>query len=294
MFDPAWLSQEAETLHATFNGLFFATVTLLLLVGIFTEYFKWPLGGVPAFGVLVGRALVATIILYSYSEITNLLADLSDSLATRLGDLNEFQLVLSKMGDKLGEFSASWVSVKETITMALSFLGFFLLYFSVYVAQGIYLFTWTLCYVFSPFLIALYVLPATAGTTKALFRTLFEVSTWKICWSCLATLLWSMALGELGKQDINFIAVLCMNLLLAASLLATPLVVHSLASSGLSGFNQTLGGIAVGAATLSPGRVVGAVKSGMHRTTQGVSRLAKGRPTKSGGNDELSKKLKRR
>ena len=292
MFDPAWLSQEAETLHATFNGLFFATVTLLLLLGIFTEYFKWPLGGVPAFAVLMGRALVATILLYSYSEITNLLADLSDSLATQLGDLNEFQLVLSKMGDKLSEMSASWVSVKETITMALSFIGFFLLYFSVYVAQGIYLFTWTLCYVFSPFLIALYELPATAGTTKALFRTLFEVSTWKICWSCLATLLWSMALSELNKQDINFIAVLCMNLLLAASLIATPLVVHSLATSGLAGFNQTLGAIAVGAATVSPGRVAGAVKSGMRRTTQGVSRLTKARRTKDGAaQDDISKKL---
>jgi hypothetical protein len=161
------------------------------------------------------------------------------------------------MGDKLSEQSASWVSVKETITVVLSFVGFFVLYFSVYVAQGIHLFTWTLCYVFSPALIALYVLPATAGATAALFRTLFEVSAWKIVWSCLATLLWSAALSQINQpgHDVNFIAVICLNLLLASSLLATPWVVHALATSGLAGFTRTLGAVAVGAATITPQKV---------------------------------------
>lgn len=263
MFDVAWLSQEARTLHSVFSGVFYVMITTLLLLGVLVEYFKWPLGGVPAFGSLVGRAIVAVILMHSYPEITNALASATDTLAERVGGLNNFRLVLSRMGERLETLTASWVSVKETLIVCISFVGFFLLYLSVYVAQGIHLFAWTLCYVFSPIMIALFVLPATAGATRSLFQTLFEVSCWKIVWSCLATLLWSMALSEINKPqaDVNVISVICLNLLLAGSLLATPWVVHGLASSGLTGFSRSLGALAVGSVTFGPGTAIAATKA---------------------------------
>ena len=207
----ALLAQEARTIHDIFNGLFYTIVTSLLLLGIFLEYFKWPLGGMPSFAVLVGRTLIAVILLHTFTDASNLIADVSDGLAQKVGDLNNFKLVLSKMGDKLDTMTASWVSVKESITMAISFVGFFVLYFSVYVAEGVHLFTWTLGYVFSPVLIAMYVLPATAGATTALYRTLIEVASWKVVWSCLATLLWSAALNDLNQPgaNVNFVSVIC-------------------------------------------------------------------------------------
>jgi hypothetical protein len=273
MLDPTWLAQEAKTVHGILESFFYAMVTTLLLLGVFVEYFKWPLGNVPSFAVLVGRALVGTILLHTYTDVANILGTFSDELATRVGDLNEFKLVLSRMGEKLGEFSASWVSVKETLTVVISFLGFFALYFSVYVAEGVHLFTWTLCYVFSPVLIALYVLPATSGSTRALYRTLFEVAAWKPCWAVLATLLWSSALTDLNQPGgANFIAVICMNLMLASSLLATPWVVHALATSGLAGFTRTLGAVAVGTATISPARLAGAAKSAGNRVVNHSAR----------------------
>lgn len=260
MFDLSWLAQEARNLHQVFDGLFYPVVTVFLLLGVVLEYFKWPLGGVPSFPQLVGRALVATLLLHAYPEITNSIADLGDALASRLGDLNQFKLVLSRMGDKLGELSASWISVKEATTLVISFLTFFALYFSVYVAQGLFMFAWLLSYVFAPVLIALYVLPGTAGTTKALFRTLFEVSCWKVVWSTLATLLWSLALSQINQPGpgVNFVAVICLNLTLAASILLTPWIVHALANTGLAGFSRTVGSIAVGTTVISPQKVVGA------------------------------------
>ncbi len=271
MGDIIWLTNEAKALHGVFNSLFYALITTFLLLGVFVEYFKWPLGQVPSFSVLVGRALVAAILLHSYPEIINNIANVTDALANQIGDFNKIDLVIAKLGDKLNEMSASWVSVKETISIAVCYLSFFALYFSKYVAEGIFLFTWILCYVFSPILIALFVLPTSAGATKALFRTLFEISCWKIVWSVLATLLWSSALTTLNQpgSDVSFVSVICMNLALAGSLLLTPWVVHALASSGLAGFTKTLGGIAVGATFITPDKML---KAGKAMSTKGIQR----------------------
>lgn len=254
LVDVTWLTQEAKNLHNIFQGLFYPLVTSFLLLGVVLDYFKFSLGQVPSFGVLVGRAVIAVFLLTSFTEVTNLLGSLTDQLATRLGDLNQIKHVLSKMGDKLETLTASWVSVKDAITLGISFVSFFVLYFSVFVAEAIMMFSWTILYVFSPILIAFFVLPATAGATKALYRSLIEVSLWKIVWSTLATLLWSMALTKLNQEgsDVNFVSVICLNLFLAGSLLATPWIVHSLAGAGLSSYAGTLGSIAVGAITISP------------------------------------------
>ena len=181
--DLAWLATESQKIHQIFSSYFYLMVTVLLSVGVMIEYFKWPVGGVPSFGTLVGRALIAALILHAYPEITNTIADITDAVAQKLGDLNDFKLILDRMGDKLGELSWSWVSFKETIMLIISFLTFFLLYFSIHIADSFYIYVWVMLYVFSPLLIALYVLPQTAGATKALFRSLIEVASWKIVWS---------------------------------------------------------------------------------------------------------------
>ena len=250
----SWLSAQAHQVHDIFYGLFYALVTVFLCLGIFLEYFKWPLGGMPSFSVLVGRVFIASLLLHTYTEVSNTLADAVDALSNQLGDLNQLNLVVSKMGDKLGHFSMSWLSVKETIVQVISFITFFLLYIAVHGIQAFMLYTWTILYVFSPLLIALYVLPATAGATKALYRSLIEVSCWKIVLSVLATLLWSFALSDINQPDKNvpFATVIFLNLILAGSLLLTPMVVHALAGSGFATMAQTAGGIVAGATMAAP------------------------------------------
>lgn len=139
--------------------------------------------------------------------------------------------------------------------LLISFLTFFLLYFSLHIAQAFYLYTWTLLYVFSPILTALFVLPATAPATSALFRSLIEVATWKIVWSVIATLLWSAALSDMNKagSDVSFLTAISFNIILAGSLLLTPFVVHALAGSGLANMTKNVGAVAIGSLAMSPG-----------------------------------------
>jgi hypothetical protein len=121
-----------------------------------------------------------------------------------------------------------------------------------------------LLYIFSPLMIAFYILPQTASLTSGLFRTLFEIATWKIVWSVLGTLLWSSALNNFknGGQG-NFITLLALTLMLALSIVLTPLVVKSLISGALSGIaSQTAGMAAMGlsAGALSPVAIAGTAK----------------------------------
>ena len=282
--DIAWLAIEAKKIHEIFSGYFYLVITVLLLLGIAIEYFKWPIGGVPNFGTLVGRAMIAALLLHAYPEITNTIADVTDAMAAKLGDLNNFKMILDKMGDKVGELSWSWVSFKETIMLLISFLTFFILYFSIHIADSFYIYVWVMLYVFSPLLIALYVLPATASATSALFRSLIEVACWKIVWSVIATLLWSSALSQINQNgaQVSFLTAIGFNIILAGSLLLTPFVVHALAGSGLSAMGKDLSSLAIGGMTISPSRTVGATKSLASKTiSNGKSYFSKNSSNKN-------------
>jgi hypothetical protein len=204
-----FIAQEAHKIHDWFLALFYILITLFLLYGIISEYFKLPLGGTPNFQVLLGRVLVAVILLQAYPQISNFFADISDLLVKKLGDLGDINAALKRVGDKVHTLSWSWTSVKESLIVLISYLCFLLLYFSVHLADAIYLYTIVLLYIFSPILIALFVLPQTAGATSGLFRSLIEASMWKPVWCVLGTILWSTGVSDIqsGKNDISFLKV---------------------------------------------------------------------------------------
>lgn len=258
MMDFAWLAQEARSVHLIFEGLFFAVVTLLLVVGVFIEYFKFPIGGVPSFVPLLGRAFVATIMLVSFPQFLNIIGDLTDALASRIGELNEFKLVLAKMGDQLDKLTWSWTSVKRMTIVLISFLAFFVLYISVYISEAIYFYSWTLLYIFSPVCFALYVLPQTESAAKGLYKSIMKVASWKIIWAVLATLLWSAALADLDKlgETTGFLTVILFNLMLAASLLLTPLISNMIFSGGFAMAAGKVGGVATGAAMFGAAKLM--------------------------------------
>lgn len=274
--DLNWLATESRRIHEIFSSYFYLLVTALLLLGVVMEYFKWPIGQIPNFSILVGRTIIAALLLHAYPEITNTIADLADAVSQQLGDLNNFKLILDRMGDKLGELSWSWVSFKESVMLLLSFLTFFILYFSIYIADSFYIFVWVMLYVFSPLLIALYVLPATASATTALFKSLLEVASWKIIWSATATLLWSSALSKINQDSsqISFLTAIGFNIILAGSLLLTPFIVHALMGAGVAQMGKDLSSLAIGSATITPGKVVDSTKGLVSHSFTGSKNLA--------------------
>ena len=272
MLDVSWLSQEAKNIHAVFESMFYGMAVVFVLLAVITEYFNLPLGGMQWSPHLIARVLIAAFLLHSYPEVTNSLSEFTDALTAKIGGFNEFHHVLDRMGDKLKTLTFSWISVKEALIMGFSFITFFLLYISVFIANAGVIFVWLILYVFSPLLIVFFILPSTAFITKALFRSLIEVCAWKIVWATLAALLWSSALNEINKQDVNFLTVISFNLILAMSLLFTPIVVSRLASAGLSSLAGSAMGLAAGAAAFTPGAIASrAIGGTLSKTGKGAA-----------------------
>jgi len=273
--DIQWLSTEARQIHDVFASAFYSIVLVLLVLGVVTSFFKMPMGQVPEFMQLVGRAVLAAFILAALPEIMNILANITDEMAQTIGALHNLKLVISRLGEKVGGLTWSWVSVKDSVLLIISYFTYFILYVSVYVADSVYLYTWTLLYIFSPLLIAAFTLPSTASATTGLFRSLIEVCLWKICWSVMAALLWSFALSQINdaKYDVDFLTAIILNIMLACSLLITPMLVRALSRGSLSSTASKLGGAVLATAALTPTGMLGSVKSGV--ATVAASRFGK-------------------
>ena len=270
--DMSWLSTEAKVIHEIFSSFFYSIVLLMITLGVVLNFFKMPMGQVPEFMQLVGRAIIAAFILAALPEIMNFLADITDQLSAQIGQLTNFKTVVGRLGEKVGTLTWSWVSFKDSVLLLISYLTFFLLYVSVYIADAMYLLIWTLIYIFSPLLIAAFTLPSTAAATKGLFQSLIEVCLWKICWSVLAALLWSFALSEINKPeyDVDFFTAILLNIMLAFSVLLTPMLVKSLLKGGLSGSASAMGVAILGAAALTPGGMLASTKAGGAKIVSGL------------------------
>lgn len=273
--DLTWLSTEAKNIHHTIELFFYALLTFFLILAVVVEYFKLPLGRMPSFGTLVGRVIIAVILLQTYPMVSNSVAELTDALIAQVGNLNQFDVIREKLGKKFSDMSLSWLSVKESITIIICYVIFVLFHFAYYMAEAFLLYTWTLLYVFSPILIALFVIPATASATGALYRSLIEVSLWKPVWAVIATLLWSLPLSDLNKPqvEVNFLSVISLVLLLAASLIMTPYIVHALAGAGLTSMAPNLGRLGMGAFAFGPMQISRFLSSAGGKASLGGKRL---------------------
>jgi len=264
--DISWISSQAKEIHTFFVSIFYMLATILLVTGVLIDYFKLPLGGAPSFTQLVGRALIAGILLAAYPEISNTVAAVSDAVADKLGSINSFSNVLQSAGAALKQHSWSWTSIGDTLLSVVAYAAYLILYITVFFFDAAIVYCLTLLYIFSPLMIAFYILPGTASLTTGLFRTLFEVATWKIVFAVLGTLLWSTALNDFSHSGQgNFITLVALTLMLAFSVLMTPIVVRNLISGALSSMaTQTAGLAAMGlsAGFASPAALAGLASTG--------------------------------
>ncbi len=267
--DISWISSQAKDIHTFFVSIFYSLAVLLILIGVLIDYFKLPIGGVPAFQQLVGRALIAAILLIAYPQISNWVSAVADAISDHLGSIGTVHNVLKTAATTFKDHSWSWTSLGDTLLSVVAILAYFFLYLTVFFFDAAIVYCLVLLYIFSPIMIVFYILPQTASMTGGLFRTLFEIATWKIVWSVLGTLLWSTALHDFEAKGQNFITLLALTLMLALSILLTPIVVRTLISGTLSSVaSQTAGLAAIGlsAGFASPTALAGLAKKGSAKT----------------------------
>ena len=125
MADLSWLSNEAHNFHRIFENSFYVLITCFLLLGIIIELLKVPIDGQVGVGPLVGRVFIAILLLYTFTDVMNLISELMDGLTNILGAQNNFDLIRDKMADKWKhEFSWSWMQLSKSLTMLISYVAF--------------------------------------------------------------------------------------------------------------------------------------------------------------------------
>ena len=280
--DLTWLATEAKTLHGVFEGISFSFLLTLFLIGIVLELFKLPMGGTPELNQMVGRLLIAVILMVAVPDVMNILADVGDTVTKQLGSFNDFAHVKERLREQLAHLSWSWVSVKDAVLLVISLLSYVVLLIGLHMADAIFLYAWVLLYVFSPILTACYVLPVTSSATRTLFKSLIEVTVWKCLWAVMGALVWSMAASQVNdpKYQLNFITVIIMNLLLFFSLWKVPAMTAAFLGGGISQMASGIGSNVWDKGqnlmknivqTHAIGKVATAIKSGQGQNPEGTS-----------------------
>lgn len=250
------LGSLVRDLHESLSQLFY----LMLPIGImFSVIFGFLKSGDPNYPDVVKRALVASLLLATFPETSNLILDICDGIAARIDNMQGLETFLRMAQEKSQSYSQSTMSlvlkIDDLIIAILSYGSFVLLLVARYISVALYYFVWVLLSILSPLMILAYLFPATSGITKNLYRGLMEVAAWKIIWAVLSAMLTSLSFGNIYNTDGSYLTLIVLNFVIALAMLCTPLVMKSLIGDGVQAMAQSLGMSAAMSAVSLPVRL---------------------------------------
>ena len=244
-------------LHQEFVRIYYLMLPVFFALSVAVAWFRSPQGGLDFLDTLK-RAVVATILLVAFPEISSAIVFIADGIAERIDSLNSIDAVIRMAQEKSQGYSLSPMSVllqfNDLIIAVLSFASYLILYIARYLTIAMYHFFWLFYMASAPLLLLFNLFPGTSQITANLFRGLVEVACWKIVWAILGAMLASLSFGEMYRTEGSYVELIVMNFVIAISMLATPMVVRSLVGSGLQSMSSMIGAATVGAMVATPAR----------------------------------------
>lgn len=267
-------------LHQEFVKIYYLMLPAFFCLSVVVTWVRSPQGSIEFIDVLK-RAIVATLLLAAFPELSQAILFISDGIAEKIDHLNSLDNVIRMAQEKSQNYSASVASLllqfNDLIVAVLSFLSFIVLYIARYITIAMYHFFWLFYMVTAPLLLLFNLFPATGNITANLFKGMIEVACWKIVWAILGAMLVSLSFGDAYRAEGNYLTIIVMNFVIAIAMLATPLLVKSLAAQGAHAMSSGLGQTALTAIAAVP--------------TQGLAYAAKGRAALNGANDFAKNKI---
>jgi hypothetical protein len=257
-------------LHEEFVRIYYLMLPVFFALSIAITWIRHPQGSVDFVDALK-RAIVSTLLLAAFPEISQVILTVADGISERIDQVRGLDnfLALAK------ERTASLPSTKSVVLLAIpdllialiAFVSYLLLYIARYLTIAMYHFYWTFYMVTAPLMLLFNLFPSTSQIAGNVFKGLIEVASWKIVWALLGAMMTAISFGETYKNVDNYITLVVMNFVVAFSMLKTPAIVKSLISGGIQGTAGDVGGaagtmIAVtipakGAVALKKGRAAG-------------------------------------
>lgn len=253
------LGSLVRDLYQGLSQLFYVMLPLAILFSVVFGYLK---SGDADYPDIIKRSLVASLLLASFPEVSNIILDICDGIAAKIDNMSGLETFMRMAQEK----SQSYATAKNVLLLKfddlfmaiLSFGSFVLLLIARYITIALYYFYWVLLSVCAPLMILCYIFPKTAGITANLYRGLIEVACWKILWAIMSAMLTSLSFGNIYRTDGSYLTLIVMNFVIAIALLFTPKVMHSLIGEGVQATAQTIGTTAVLTAVALPGKMLAA------------------------------------
>lgn len=254
-------------LHREFVSMYYLLLPVFFLIAVTLRWFRSPSGS-PDFLDILKRAVVATLLLVAFPDISKAIIEIADSISLRIDEVNGIDNVLKMAEQKSESYTMSASSLllqfNDLIIASLSIFSYIILYVARYLTIAMYHFFWLFFMVTSPLLILFHMFEGTSQITKNLFSGMIEVACWKIVWAILGAMLTALAFGDAYQAEGSYITLVVMNFVIASAMLMTPLLVKSLYTKGLTGMAGPIGAMAGGAILAGPswiGKAVSAEKT---------------------------------
>lgn len=266
-------------LHQEFVRMYYLMLPVFFCLSIIVTWVRSGNGGLDFIDVLK-RAIISSLLLAAFPEISQAIIFVADGIATRIDSMNNLDAVIRMAQEKSASYPESSSSLllgfNDLVMATLSFLSFLILYIARYLMVAMYHFFWVFYMVSAPLLLLFNLFSATGNVTANLFRGMIEVACWKIVWAILGAMLASLAFGDVYKTEGSYVTIIVMNFIIAIAMLATPLFVKSLGSQGAQAMSSGLGQQTFAAMAAVP--------------TKGMSVAAKGKAAYSGASSYVGKK----
>lgn len=244
-------------LHQMLANLFYVALPVCIALSVCLSFFK---GTGPDYVDILRRALVASLLLVSFPEVSGWILDIFDGLAFKIDSMAGLETFMRMAQEKSESYAGAQnvllLKFNDLFIAALSFGSYILLYVARYLTIALYYFFWVMLTVLSPILILCYVFPSTAGVTRGLYRGLIEVASWKVIWAIQSAMIASLSLGNVYRTEGSYITLTVMNFVIAIGQLFTPMLTKALVGEGLQSAASTMGTAAAAAMVALPTRAV--------------------------------------
>lgn len=252
-------------IHEELVRYYYLFLPVFFGIALVIDWFRNPLGS-PDFLATLKRAVIATLLIIGFQEISGSILDLANGLAEKISDLSGIDAIMKMASEKTSTYTFSTTSailgINDFVISLITFLSYIVLFIARYITVALYHFMWSTLVILSPVLILFTLFRGTIGIPIGLFKSLAEVASYKIVWAILSAMLTSLSFGNAYAADGQYLTVIVLNFIIALAMLMTPLVVKSLVGSGLSSMGQTLGAGAAMAMIATPAKAASVASVG--------------------------------
>lgn len=234
-----------------------------LLATVFT-YFKSPWGS-PEFLLNIKRLIITALLLVAFPEIAETIMEIGHWIAEEInpGGIETYWATMKEKALTVAKDAAtkgSLLNIPNLLISIIAFVSYLIVYIATYFMLAARLFIWMVLCIVGPLLMICNLFSGTSGTTRGLFKSMFEVASWEILWAILFKILATLGYAEMYNVG-DIFQTIVLNLIVALSMVGVPFLAKSLISGTFSSMAGGIQAAAMGTMFAIPGKVATATKT---------------------------------